>query len=210
MHADTRVDASQITVEVTGGQVTLTGAVPSYRQRQAAADDAWIVRGVRLVEDLIAVASPDRTAPADAQVLADVMDRLDRDPDIDATDIGASVADGWVTLEGSVATYWEKEVADTVIGAVPGVMGVTDKLAVVPTSDVADEVIADDIVAALDRGGIVDVEAVDVEVANGHVTLHGTAPSWNARAAAVRTARYTAGVVDVDDRLVVGTGPLPS
>ena len=41
LYWDSRVDASDIHVEVTDGEVTLRGTVPSYATKEAALFDAW-------------------------------------------------------------------------------------------------------------------------------------------------------------------------
>jgi osmotically-inducible protein OsmY len=48
---DSRVDASNASVTVDRGIVTLTGTVPFYSSRVAAAEDAWLIRGVRAIEN---------------------------------------------------------------------------------------------------------------------------------------------------------------
>lgn len=42
---DIRVDASDVTVEVSNGTVTLRGTVPTYLAAKAAIDDSWCVLG---------------------------------------------------------------------------------------------------------------------------------------------------------------------
>ena len=47
------VDAAQLAVRVSGGAVTLAGAVRSEEQRRIAEHDVWFVRGVRNVENAL-------------------------------------------------------------------------------------------------------------------------------------------------------------
>jgi osmotically-inducible protein OsmY len=49
-------DAQHISVEVRGGDVTLTGTVHSWSERELAANSAWMAPGVRSVVDNITVA----------------------------------------------------------------------------------------------------------------------------------------------------------
>lgn len=61
---DTWVDAEAITVEVSGGVVTLRGELPDYDEVRYATDDAWDVDGVRGVRSELRVNSA-RRAPLD-------------------------------------------------------------------------------------------------------------------------------------------------
>jgi osmotically-inducible protein OsmY len=83
------------------------------------------------------------------------------------------------------------------------VVGITNKLSVTPSEKVLDEIIGEQIMAALDRNANVDVNTVHVKVEDGHVTLSGEVPSWNARRAAYECALNTGGVVDVEDDLII-------
>jgi hypothetical protein len=57
---DTWVDAEAITVEVSGGVVTLRGELPDFDEIRYATDDAWDVEGVRGVRSELRVNSARR------------------------------------------------------------------------------------------------------------------------------------------------------
>ncbi len=59
---DRRVDAQQVRVQAKGGTVRLLGEVDTNEEREAAAEVAGRVLGVRLVENQLSVAA--RVAPA--------------------------------------------------------------------------------------------------------------------------------------------------
>ena len=84
-----------------------------------------------------------------------------------------------------------------------GVIYVKNELAVVPSAEISDEIIAEDVVDALERSVLVNAEAVDVSVNRGTVTLEGSVPSAAARMAAFRVASRTAGVLFVQNNLMV-------
>jgi osmotically-inducible protein OsmY len=51
-----QTDAQQISVDVRGADVTLTGSVHSWSERELAASSAWSTPGVRKVVDNITIA----------------------------------------------------------------------------------------------------------------------------------------------------------
>jgi alpha-amylase/alpha-mannosidase (GH57 family) len=108
-----------------------------------------------------------------------------------------------VALRGSVNAYWKKLRAEEVTATLAGVRGVTNELSVVPTNAYEDRLIADSIVAALDRNVYVDVESVDVRVNGGVVTLSGSVSSLPAFRAAQETCERTVGVIAVNNELVI-------
>lgn len=205
LYWDRRVDAADIVVEVDNTNVTLKGKVPSYSERVAAYNAAWSVPGVASVDNEIAVDLPKTlTVPTDAEMQANIESLLLWSTDIpDPGKIDVSVTNGYVTLEGTVNSYWQKIRAEALASNITGVIDITNKLAVVPTEDVADEATAEDIVSALDRNALVNVDDVDVKVQNGIVTLSGTVPNWTAISAAHDMAAYTFGVINVQNDLVV-------
>jgi len=204
LYWDTRVDAGDVTVQVEDGTVVLGGAVPTYRARYAAEEDARVIDAVTEVRNEIVVRPPaTATAPTDAEILDHIRAALDRDPDIDARDVSVNVRDGWVILRGSVPRLWQKDLVDDVVLTTRGVIGHANELAVVPTQALSDQAIADAIVEELERRVTVDPTDVVVTVVDGFVTLNGSVPSFNGRDAAWLTARHTAGVVGVRDNLLV-------
>lgn len=201
---DNRIDASNISVRVDGGRVELDGTVPRTWARWAAEDDAWVVEGVTDVENRLQLEFPATvTAPSDTDIEADVRQSLALSPALDGNEIDVSASGGLVTLEGSVDALWKKVQAEKKAMDVRGVVGIINKVTVVPTESLADEIIAKDVVDAVDRNLSVRAEDVDVTVSNGRVTLNGTVPSTVAKTAAYNSALFTSGVTAVEDRLVV-------
>ncbi|MDD1678286.1 MAG: BON domain-containing protein [Methanomicrobiales archaeon] len=204
LYWDTRVDASKIGVLVDGGKVTLTGNVPNYNAKLRAETDAYAVRDVIWVENRITVLHPPTIPiPRDEDVRLSVIRNLSDDPDLEKTDIRVSVKDGIVTLEGSVDAYWKKWEAEYTSCNVRGVCDIVNKVSVVPTMQISDRVIAEDVEAAIERRRNVNIEDLDIRVENGVVTLSGTVPDWDARRAAVNAAEFTKGVINVIDELTI-------
>ncbi len=201
---DYRVNAADISVNVSNGVVTLTGSVPSYTARNFATSDAWGIAGVKSVNNLLTVTFPTTvTVPTDTEIKSNVESTLTWNASVDSTAIDVSVTNGTVTLEGTVDEYWQRWKAEDLVSDLSGVITVENHLTVVPTESYVDKDIAEDIEAALERNLYVDAENVTVKVENGAVTLTGTLPTYNARRRAYSAAANTLGVVEVNNNIVV-------
>ncbi len=201
---DTRVDASKVHIEVDKGTVLLKGEVPSYLAKAAAAEDALSVLGVIDIKNHLLVRYPPTvTVPPDTEIESAIRTKLAANPDIDLLDLNVTVTAGEVTLRGTVDAFWKKGYAEMLVETEPGVTFINNHLAVVPSDDVVDQDIANDIVYSLETRAAVDAENVDVSVVNGIVTLTGEVFDWSARRSAEDAAVHTAGVVRVDNNLAV-------
>jgi osmotically-inducible protein OsmY len=201
LELDSRLWGADVTVEVSDGKVTFEGEVPSNTAREAAADMALNVQGVNMVVDRLSI-SPRRLGTL-GEELAGRAEELLRSSGVETEDITVT-ADRWtLTLTGSVDSLWRKQQAEEVVSNIPGIQEVVNRLAVVPSEDIRDEEIAEDIVSALARNAAARAEDIHVEVADGVVTLSGFAPDWSSHKETVETAVFTGGVKDVRDEIIV-------
>lgn len=207
---DTRVNAAEVKIDISPrGTVALRGTVPSFLARRAAEEDAKSVEGVRRVRNFLVVPLPDPAAfmvaraPGDAGVLARVNQYLRGQDILEPERIDVTIVDGSVTLRGTVDAYWKKHRTEEVVLGVEGVTEVTNLLAVVPTDNPGDDVIAGNIMDDLEANFLVESATVDVKVNDGLVTLRGSAPGPEARREAFLIALYEPGVVDVRDELTI-------
>lgn len=204
LYWDERVDASDIEVYVNNGEVTLRGSAPNYKSIQSAWDDAWTARGVLTVNNEIKVSFPGTfTVPSDEELKTSIQSMLRWNPSIDAGKVDVSVNNGIATLEGTVDSYWKKIKATELAFDVIGVVNVENHLCIVPSEKYVDVKIAEDIMQTLKRNLFVDEEAVDVKVEDGVVTLSGFVPDWSQMHAAMEAAKYTPGVIEVKNNLLI-------
>jgi len=204
LYWDERVNAAEINVEVLDGIVTLSGSVPTYISRSAAINDTWGIKDVLDVEDRINVIFPPTfEIPADAEINEMVRSTLIWNADIHSDNIDARVTNGVVTMTGTVDKYWKKWKAESLVAEVKGVVDVQNELAIVPTDNLLDKDIAEDVENALRRNLYVNSEDVIVKVERGKVTLTGASPTWHSRQKAAEVASHTAGVTEVENRLSI-------
>jgi osmotically-inducible protein OsmY len=114
-----------VKVMVEAGWVTLTGAVESHYQRQAATDAVRTLLGVTGVSDQIGI-KPSVTAVAATAVKADIEAALKRTSIADAQNISVAVHGQDVTLSGTVQSWNERDTANNSAWGTPGVRNVVD------------------------------------------------------------------------------------
>ncbi len=197
---DSRVEETDVGVEVDSGVVTLTGCVSSYAKRMAAQEAAHRVHGVLDVANDVQVTIPGSHARTDTEIAQAVRRALEWDVLVPADHIESTVAAGAVTLEGTVELGHQREDAERAVRHLAGVRWVINKLLVSgPTPEAED--VRQEIEGALERRAERAAKHVNVVVRNGEVTLSGPVHSWAEREAVVGAARFTPGVRAVDDRL---------
>jgi osmotically-inducible protein OsmY len=199
---DSRVDETEVGVEVDKGVVTLTGTVDSFAKKLAAKEAAHRVVGVLDVADDIRVKLPGSLKRTDTEIAQAVRLALEWDAFVPDQRIRSTVTDGWVMLEGEVSTLREKEDAERVARVLAGVKGVHNRLTVIPTkADPAQ--LRRSIEEALERRAEREAEKIRVTVENGTVILEGRVRTWPEKKAVLGTISHAPGVREVKDRLAV-------
>jgi osmotically-inducible protein OsmY len=197
---DTRVEATEVGVEVERGVVTLTGVVTSWAKRAAAQQAAHRVIGVLDVANDIEVRMPGSAGRTDTDIAHAVRQALEWDVFVPHEQIQCTVSKGAVTLDGDV-DYWNQRAdAERVVRNLEGVRRVTNHIEVRPPQ-VSPPVVRQAIEEALERHVAREASRMTVEVQDGRVTLSGSVRSWAEREAAVGAVRGTPGVRKVEDHL---------
>lgn len=198
---DPDIDATDIAVAVNNGVVTLAGFVRSYMQKYEAENDAKRVAGVVAVANDIEVRLPDIDQRPDPDIARDAIARVKSELPFAWDGIRAVVKNGWLTLEGEVEWYYQKERAEEAVRRVRGVKGVTNSIQVKPR--VAPMEIRRKIEEALRRAAEIDASRITVETNGGEAILRGSVRSWAERQEAERAAWAAPGVWKVDNRIIV-------
>ena len=192
------IDASDIGVTVKDGIVTLTGQVRNYPQKWSAERATQGVVGVRglAMELTVSLSGDDHRSDADiARTAENVLLCMNFLP---ADSVKVMVENGWITLSGEVPWQQQKRSAVSAVRFLMGVTGVSDQIALAPTSRMGS--VKSDIMAAIKRRFRTDV-AVNV---TGHdVVLSGTVPTWHDRDLATQAAWGTSGVQSVLNNILV-------
>jgi osmotically-inducible protein OsmY len=111
------------------------------------------------------------------------------------------ISGGWLTLDGDVASQFQRATAETAVASLAGVRGVTNRIVIKP--EIKPVAVKEKIEQAFRRAAELDAEGVRVDVQGDTVRLRGRVRSWGERAAAERAAWSVAGVASVLDDVVV-------
>jgi osmotically-inducible protein OsmY len=149
---------------------------------------------------------------SDRKLQMDVLDELRWEPGVNATDIGVSVKDGVVTLEGSVDSFAEKWAAEEAAKRLPGVKALAMDIEVkLPgSSERTDADIARAAENALTWDIAVPSNQIKVSVEKGFLTLEGEVDWQFQKSAAGRAVSHLTGVTGVSNYITVKPKAAPS
>lgn len=142
----------------------------------------------------------------DEEIKDDVEEQLYWDDRVDASNVGITVDDGRVTLNGTVPTYLAENAAVSDALSIVGVTDVSDKLSVRYPAEAAtptDTEMAADIEAVLRVNPDIDASEIDVSVREGVVTLDGAVDAYWKKVHAEEVASTIKGVLRINNRLNV-------
>jgi osmotically-inducible protein OsmY len=199
---DTRVEETDVGVEVHRGTVTLTGTVDSWPKKLAAQEAAHRVSGVLDVANDIQIRPAGIGTPNDTEIAQSVRKSLEWDVMVPDTKIQSTVADGGVTLTGTVDYYTQRTDAEHAVRNLKGVRWVVNRIQV-GGPKIAESAVRQSIEDALERHAERAADKIKLDIQDGKVTLTGTAQSWRERMAIIGAATATPGVVAVEDHIRV-------
>jgi osmotically-inducible protein OsmY len=141
----------------------------------------------------------------DSELQHDVLAELEWEPMVDSAEIGVSVGDGIVTLNGTVKNLPEKWAAERAALRIAGVKAVANEIEVmlIPGGERNDADIARSALNALAWNTYVPEDRVKVEVEKGWVTLKGTVDWRYQKEAAENAVHHMTGVRGVTNGIGV-------
>ena len=193
--------AAEIGVIAQEGIVTLTGTVDSYAKKREAEHAAKTVAGVRAVVEKIEVDFGAHGKKSDLELAAQILKAMKLNPEIPQDKILIKVEDSWVTIEGEVKWYTQKEAVQKSVEVLSGIRNLTNSIQV--KSETADDVEKVAIENALVRNWAIDDHDILVNVFGNRVTLSGKVKSIYQKDEAERIAWNAPGVWNVHNELLI-------
>lgn len=154
-----------------------------------------------MADDIQVVSSAD-LARTDTEIARAVRHALEWDVLVPDAQIRSTVSDGWVTLEGEVETYSQR---DDVVSAVRNLAGVTGvyNWIVVELPLIEPEEVRKVIEDVLERRAGRLADRIKISVDGGEVTLNGTVRSKAEKRAVLGAVSHARGVFSLRDHLAV-------
>ena len=193
------VTSTNVGVTARDGVVTLTGYVENYAEKMAAERVTKRTYGVKAIANDIQVKPLLKVT--DSEIAAKAVIALQSRVDVPAEHIKVMVKEGWITLEGDVDWYYQKQAADRAVRFLLGVKGVTNVIQVKPRVSSID--VRNKIEEALKRNAELDARRISVTSSDGKVTLWGNVRSWMERDEAETAAWAAPGVTQVQNQISV-------
>ncbi|MEW5746202.1 MAG: BON domain-containing protein [Nitrospirota bacterium] len=218
LRRDALVDGELIQVTVNKGNVALSGTVGSAAEKHRAVLRAWVAGVERVDASALQVARMPRDETlmgdkyddlSDDEIRDAVHDALSLDPRVSPFAVTATVADGAVTLEGTVNNLKAKRAAAQDARNTTGVETVNNLIAVRRPQELSDSQIAGRVRNALQRDPSVSKHDVAVSVHDGVVRLSGTVDTLYEKAQADDVAARGRGVKEVENTLSVAHPEMP-
>jgi osmotically-inducible protein OsmY len=198
---DPSFEDDDIAVSVRDGVVTLAGYVKSYMDKWHAERVVSRVKGVKAIANDLDVHLPVSSERPDPEIARAAVDALKWNISVPHDRIKVKVEKGWVTLEGDVDWYFQREAAERTVRSLTGVRGVTNLVTVKARPTPQD--VKEKIKESLQRGVQFDADRITVEVDGHKAILKGTVRSYAEWRDAERAARNAPGITEVENRLVV-------
>ena len=193
-------DADAIGVGVKDGAVILSGHVPSYAEKLAAAQAAERVNGVKAVANDLKVERPG-TPRDDVDIAKAIAHVLEWNVQVPEDRVHATVEHGWVTLEGNVDHDHQRREVERMARRVRGVTGLLNNITVRPPANPAQ--VQTLIEEMFKRQAEADAVHIRVEVSDRTARLYGQVHSLQEANAAQAAAALAPGVAGVESHLVI-------
>ncbi|HEY3276837.1 MAG TPA: BON domain-containing protein [Syntrophorhabdaceae bacterium] len=148
---------------------------------------------------------------SDLKIQHDVLNELDFEPMINASQIAVTVKGGVVTLRGAVRDLRQKWIAEWGAKKIAGVRAVVNDIGVLlpPRDERSDQELVAAIAFHFEWNVAIPPESIRATAAKGWITLDGTVEEQHERRIAEEIVRSLRGVKGITNQIVVQAKPTP-
>jgi osmotically-inducible protein OsmY len=193
-------DERDVEITVNHGSVDLDGSADSYAQKWAIEHATYRVIGVKAVRNYLDVKPPKDDYRDDDEIEKAARRALEWDARV-PEGVRASVSDGLLLLNGTVARFSQRVAAEEAVRNLLGVREVTNDIKLSIAEAAID--LKRDVEDALRRRFDGTSASISVEAVDGVVTLNGIVPTFALRDDIERAIWSAPGVTRIDDQLQV-------
>lgn len=199
---DSRLDGSNVNVDVENGHVTLSGFIDAYPKKIRAEEAVRRIAGVKTLSNDLKVMIPSVFKRTDDEIKNAVLDSIKWNSSIPEDKISVEVREGYVTLNGKVNWQYQRSKARLLAEDITGVLGVAN-LITVESKSANEKEVKQSIDAALKRNYYLNTSKIKVEVDGGKAMLTGKVKTLAEKGAAATAAWSAPGINEVVNELVV-------
>ena len=200
LHPELKI--SEIGVCCKNGVVTLSGEVSTFAQKVIAERCAKKVSGVMAVAEDIQVGPFSPSRRTDPEIADAALNALKWNSAVQEEKIKIIVENGYVTLEGTATSAYERTQAEKSLEYLP-LKGIFNLITL--SCCATSELVKQQIEAAFQRRAVIDANGISVSVVGNKVVLRGVVRSNLERNDAAHTALAAPGIEEVENNIQVKT-----
>lgn len=156
---------------------------------------------MKAIADDIEIQLPDSYHRTDGDIAEAAINQIDWSTTIPQGTVEVTVRNGWITLEGEVEWWYQKNAAGSLVKQMAGVKGVSNSISISPK--VTKKEVETDIKSAFKRSAMLDAKHIRVEISGNNVVLNGQVRNYSEYDEAERVAWSEPGVSSANNRLLV-------
>jgi osmotically-inducible protein OsmY len=201
---DNRLQGEEIEAVVVDHTVTLKGTVSSSDIAHLAENIAYDIEGIDSVENYLLPKETGAHILNEDEIIKNrLINLFSLNHQLRFPSLKIQVSDGIVTISGTVDEIWKKSLIQELALDTSGVKKVKNTIEVAPSHKESDENLAIKIKNTIDKNYMIDSDRVQISVRKGIVRLTGEVRSQLALRAAINSATYTPGVMEINNELRV-------
>lgn len=201
---DSRIDSSNIQVEVENNKVILNGSVPTESSKIIAREIAFMEEGIEKVENNLEASLKETLVLAPHDNLIEKIDfAITFNPEVSISEMKINLSDGKIIIEGEVHGYWQKICANKIACDIAGDFEIINNLNVICFDEYKDEYTLERIKNILKRKGILEELNIEIKIKEGIVSLMGNINNEEFYKELMNSVQFCPGVLGIKNEVLL-------